>query len=196
MDQDNNRLRLNFAFDQQHNFDASNARVYPTTPSTFPQPIYGPPGGHDYMSPNPNTHTVAGGYFMNNPFPSQQSQQQQAQYSQQYQYQQQANLQSPQPAYQSNARTQPTTNNDGTNGLIQQFSNLDSGARAGMFNRTPSPGNARPRTAGETRQTQQQYQGHLAPPMPRPTPKVEEEETQNPNKYSEMCSNVARQRNN
>lgn len=182
MDQDNNRLRLNFAFDQQQNFDSSNARVYPTTPSTFPQPVYGAQGGHEFLSPNPNTNIGSGGYFMNNPFPPQQAQQQQGQYGQQYQYQQ-TNLQSPQPAYQTSSRTQ-ANNNDGTNGLIQQFSNLDSGARAGMFNRTPSPGNARPRTAGETRQTQQQYQGHLAPPMPRPSQKPEEEETQNPNKYS------------
>ena len=188
MDQDNNRLRLNFAFDQQQNYDSSNARVYPTTPSTFPQPIYGAQGGHDYLSPNPNnTNTNVGGagYFMNNPFPAQQAQQQQGQYAQQYQYQQQANLQSPQPAYQANSRTQvQNTNNDGTNGLIQQFSNLDSGNRAGMFNRTASPGNVRPRTAGETRQTQPQYQGHLAPPMPRTAQKPEEEEVQNPNKYS------------
>lgn len=186
MDQDNNRLRLNFAFDQQHNFDSSNARVYPTTPSTFPQPIYGAQGGHDLVSPNPNNNNMGGGgYFMNNPFPSQQTQQQHGQYAQQYQYQQQANLQSPQPAYQTNSRVQmQNTHNDGTNGLIQQFSNLDSGNRAGMFNRTPSPGNARPRTAGDTRQTQQQYQGHLAPPMPRAASKPEEEEVQNPNKYS------------
>jgi protein-serine/threonine kinase len=183
MDQDNNRLRLNFAFDQQHNFDSSNARVYPTTPSTFPQPIYGAQGGHEFLSPNPNSNMGGGGFFMNNPFPPQQAQQQQGQYGQQYQYQQ-SNLQSPQPAYQTNSRTQATNNNDGTNGLIQQFSNLDSGARAGMFNRTPSPGNARPRTAGETRQTQQQHQGHLAPPLPRASQKPEEEETQNPNKYS------------
>jgi protein-serine/threonine kinase len=186
MDHDNNRLRLNFQFDNQHNFDASNARVYPTTPSTFPQPIYGTQQ-QDFgsmLSPNPNTNP---GYFTGmNQYP----QQQQQQYNQQYQYQQQQqqqNLQSPQPAYQMNSRQYATnTNNDGTSAMVQQFANQDLGAgpRGNMMNRTPSPANSRPRTAGETRPNQQ-YQGHLAPPMPRQTQKPEEEEQPNPRKYSD-----------
>lgn len=79
-------------------------------------------------------------------------------------------------------------NNDGTSGLIQQFSNQDLGAtpRANA-NRTPSPaaGMARPRTAGEARQAQNPYQSHLAPPMPRPAPKPEEEEQPNPRRYTD-----------
>ena len=185
MDHDNNRLRLNFQFDNQHNFDAANARMYPTTPSTFPQPIYGNQP-HEYsggpVSPNP---PVNSGYFLNQQFPPQQ-QQQPAQYQQQYAYQAQPGLQSPQPAYQANSRPfMANTNNDGTSGLIQQFSNQDLGATPrGNVNRIPSPVMPRPRTAGEARQAQNPYQGHLAPPMPRPSPKPEEEEQPSPHKYS------------
>jgi protein-serine/threonine kinase len=183
MDHNDNRLRLNFQFDQQHNFDTSNNRNYPTTPSTFPQPIYGTQAqdyGGAMMSPNPAAQP---GYF-----PTQQYQQpQQQQYSQpqaqQYGYQQ--NLQQPQQAYQMNSRGQYQT--DGTTQMIQQFSNQDLGSapRQGM-NRTPSPANAqRPRTAGDARQPPQQYQPHLAPPMPRTAAKPEEEEKQDPRKYSD-----------
>jgi protein-serine/threonine kinase len=184
MDQDNNRLRLNFQFDNQHNFDAANARLYPTTPSTFPQPIYGAQQqeyGASAMSPNPTSNT---GYFLNQQYPPQS---QQAQYQQQYAYHTQAGLQSPQPAYQANARPyMANTNNDGTSGLIQQFSNQDLGANPrGNLNRTPSPAMPRPRTAGDARQAPNPYQPHLAPPMPRPSPKPEEEEQPNPRRYSD-----------
>ena len=189
MDQDHNRLRLNFQFNNQDNYDASNARVYPTTPSTFPQPIFANPQ-QDYLgtlnSPNSLAALHNGGYFMNNASPSQQQQQQNQYHSQQYQFQQQSNnLQSPQAAYQIGSR--PYANaNDGTNGLIQQFSNHDLGGapRAGFLNRTPSPANPRPRTAGENRQPQQPYGAHLAQPMPSRSPK-EEEEQPNPRKYSD-----------
>jgi protein-serine/threonine kinase len=192
MDQDSNRLRLNLPFDNQNRFDASNARVYPTTPSTFPQPIYANQqqdflGSH--LTPNNLGGGLSGGYFMSNPFPPQQQQQQQQnQYAQQqYQYQQAQNLQSPQSAYQSSSRGYANSNqNDATNGLIQQFSNQDlGGQRPGAFNRTPSPANTRPRTAGDTRQAQQPYQSHLVPPMPSRSPKTEEEEQPNPRKYSD-----------
>ena len=183
MDHDNNRLRLNFPLDTQHNLDASNARMYPTTPSTFPQPVY-PSQQQDYLgsalSPSTNAMT-GGGYFMNNPYPPQAQHNQFS--TQQYQYQQ--HVQSPQPAYQANSRAHMSPTNDGTNGLIQQFSNHDLGGRSPAFNRTPSPGNVRPRTAGDSRQTASQFQSHLAPPVPRPVPKPEEEEQQTPRKYSD-----------
>ncbi|KAJ9606575.1 Serine/threonine-protein kinase [Cladophialophora chaetospira] len=184
MDHDNNRLRLNFQFDNQQNFDAANARMYPTTPSTFPQPIYGTQQ-HEYgggaLSPNPAANA---GYFLNQQYPPQS---QQPQYQQQYAYQGQPGLQSPQPAYQANSRPyMANTNNDGTSGLIQQFSNQDLGATPrGNVNRTPSPAMPRPRTAGESRQAQNPYQGHLAPPVPRPSPKPEEEEQPNPRRYTD-----------
>lgn len=187
MDHNDNRLRLNFNnYDGGQQYDASNNRVYPTTPSTFPQPIYGTQTqdyGGGMLSPNP---AAGPGYFPN---PNQAYQQQYSQQQQQtqYQYQHQQALQSPQAAYQMNSRPYAAnTNNDGTTQMIQQFSNQDLGTnpRGGM-NRTPSPANAqRPRTAGESRQNPHHYQPHLAPPMPR-AQKPEEEEVQNPNKYSQ-----------
>lgn len=193
MDHNDNRLRLNFQFDQQHQFDSSNARVYPTTPSTFPQPIYGTQAqdyGGGMLSPNP---AAGPGYFANAPYSphmqQQYSQQQQQQYQyqphQQLQQQQQQNLQSPQPAYQMNSRPY-NQQTDGTTQMVQQFANQDLGsAPRGGMNRTPSPGNAqRPRTAGEGRQNQN-FQSHLAPPVPRSAPKPEEEEQPNPRKYSD-----------
>jgi protein-serine/threonine kinase len=174
MDPDNNRLRLNFPFENQHNYDASNNRVYPTTPSTFPQPIYQNQQQQDYLGGQSQANQQQGsGYFMNNPYPPQQ----QAHLGTQgYGYN--ANqLQSPQPAYQGGRQY-----NDATNGMIQQFSNQDLGSARGGFNRTPSPANSRPRTAGEARSP---YASHLAPPMPSRSPKPEEEEKPNPNKYSD-----------
>lgn len=184
MDHENNRLKLNFPFENHGNFEASNNRVYPTTPSTFPQPIY-PPQQQDYhqsqLSPNP----MAGGYFGNSTYASQNQH-----LGQHYTYQQQQqpnNLQSPQPSYQTSSRPYMSPNtNDGTNGLIQQFSNQDlsgGGTRGGLFNRAPSP-NPRPRTAGGTGQGH--HSNHLVPPMPSRSPKpLEEEEQPNPRKYSD-----------
>ncbi|RMD40261.1 hypothetical protein DV735_g4867, partial [Chaetothyriales sp. CBS 134920] len=75
--------------------------------------------------------------------------------------------------------------NDGTNAMVQQFANQDlsAGVRAAQSARTPSPAHTRPRTAGEARHNQ--YQAHLAPNLPRGSPKPEEEEVQNPRKYSD-----------
>ena len=187
---DNNRLRLNFPFDSQNNYDSSNNRVYPTTPSTFPQPIYNT-AQQDYLGSNLSPNPLSGGYFANNAYPAQQHA---PFYNQGYQYQQANNLQSPQPAYQAGtprAFTNQAGGNDATNGLIQQFSNQDlSGAsRAAPYNRTPSP-SVRSRTAGTTNQAQQQQQqqhaNHLVPPVPSRSPRpAEEDEQQNPRKYSD-----------
>lgn len=113
---------------------------------------------------------------MNNPYPPQQQQQQNQIQNQHYQYQNN-HLQSPQPAYQGGRQY-----NDATNGMIQQFSYQDLGSARDGFGRTPSPSNARPRTAGDTRGP---YANHLAPPMPSRSPKPEDEERPNPNKYSD-----------
>ncbi|KAF7846319.1 hypothetical protein BT93_L4624 [Corymbia citriodora subsp. variegata] len=148
---DANRLRLNFNFDpSQYQGDAANARFYPTTPSTFPQPQY------------------------------MQQQMQSQQYAQQQQYQQyQQQVQQPQPAYQANQQPYMQNQaNDALNRLPQQFQQ-----QAALNNRTPSPATSqRPRTAGDSRQAA--YQSHLAPPLPR-QPQPQEEEKQNPAKYSE-----------
>jgi protein-serine/threonine kinase len=186
MDPNNNRLHLNFGFNDR-NYNAANNRVYPTTPSAFPQPIY---QGQDYMDPHSAQNAAYGqGYFLNNPYPQQPQQPQQAHYPIQQQQQQQYgahNLQSPQAAYGS--RMPYNNGNDGTNGLIQQFSNQDLSAspRPGLSPRAPSPGQ-RPRTAGSTA-PQQQPGGHLAPLMASrsPKPQTEEEELQRfPERYSE-----------
>lgn len=121
---------------------------------------------------------------MANPYPPQYSQ---APYSQQQQQQlqqpQQHNLASPQPTYQTRMAYNA---NDGTNGLIQQFSNQDlNSTRTGFFGRAASPAQ-RPRTAGSSAPGQQQP-GHLAPPMPRSprTPAENEELQRYPERYSE-----------
>lgn len=189
MDPNNNRLHLNFGFNSNansnnnnndRNYNAANNRVYPTTPSTFPQPMY---QGQDFMEPHAtqNAAYAQQGYFVNSPYS------QQPQYPVQQQYAQQHNLQSPQPAYGARVPYTNANANDGTNGLIQQFSNQDLGAspRAGLSPRSASPAQ-RPRTAGST--GPQQQGGHLAPGMANRNskPAGEEEELQRfPERYSE-----------
>lgn len=174
MDPNNNRLNLNFGFNSNNNNNAANNRAYPTTPSAFPQPIY---QGQDFVDPHGAQNTGYGqGYFVNGPYS------QQAHYPMQQQQYAQHNLQSPQPAYGARAY-----NNDGTNGLIQQFSNQDLSAppRPGLSPRAASPAQ-RPRTAGST--GPQQHGGHLAPGMANRSskPPGEEEELQRyPERYSE-----------
>ena len=171
MEPDNNRLRLNFESQQKH--DASDHRVYPTTPSTFPQPIF-PNQPQDYLGGQYQANQQSSGYFMNNPYPPQQQQNQFQ--NQQYQYQNN-HLQPLQPAYPGNRQY-----NDATNGMIRQFSNQDLGSARGGFNRTPPPSIPRPRTAGDARG---QYSHHLAPPMPNRNLKADDEEKPNPNKFSD-----------
>lgn len=175
MDPNNNRNNMNYGFDRNYN---ANSRAYPTTPSAFPQPIYQTQGAQEYV--DPSNPAYAPGYFMPNHY---QAQQVQAQFAQQQQYAQQQALNSPQPAYQ----TRPGYP-DGTNGLIQQFSNQDLNAnRAGFYNnRAPSPAQ-RPRTAGGSPAQAQGQASHLIPPVPRsPRPPSENEELQRfPDRYSE-----------
>jgi protein-serine/threonine kinase len=177
MDPNNNRLHLNFGFNDR-TFSSANSRAYPTTPSGFPHPIYQSPGTQEFVDPHaaPNVYSSPG-YFMSNPYAPQPPQQ--AHYAQQ-QYAQHS-LQSPQPAYSSRM---PYNTNDGTNGLIQQFSNHDLGASPrGRL----SPGAASPaqgRGAGSPAPSQQ----HLAPPMASrgQKPQGDDEELQRyPERYSE-----------
>lgn len=164
-----NRLNLNFAYNDRF---SPNNRAYPTTPSAFPQPIYQSPGPHDYMDAQNSPY--AQGYFVNNPY------MQPAQYAQPYGQQ---NIPSPQPAYHMGYNP-----NDGTNGLIQQFSNQDLNSnRAGFFARSASPGQ-RPRAAGPPAPLQHTgHMGHLAPPVPRsPRPPSSDGELQrNTERFSE-----------
>lgn len=175
MDPNGNRLHLNFGYNERAFNPAANNRAYPTTPSAFPQPIY-TNQGQDYMDAQNGAHGQ--GYFAANPYA------QQARYAQPHYAQQQPNLQSPQPTYQT--RTGYNAN-DGTNGLIQQFSNQDLNSnRAGFFGRATSPAQ-RSRTAGGSPASAQPQSGHLVPPMPRsPRPPAENEELQRyPERFSE-----------
>lgn len=177
-----NRLHLNFGFsNQQHNFAAEQGRAFPTTPSSFPQPYPNSSGQQEVWGTNqqPSSGFTPSGYFMNNPYTSQIQQQQ-------------TNLQAPSAAYRS--PTSPSNYNDGTNGLVQQFShqNLNSPRAASPFNRQPSPAQ-RPRTGGQT-PTQQQYSQFLAPQSPREQPSVYDEEppVKNPERFSTSISNRAK----
>ncbi|MCJ1223582.1 hypothetical protein MMC12_000225 [Toensbergia leucococca] len=168
----NGRPHLNFnggGYNNDRNYQSSNERVFPTTPSTFPQPIF-----QNQNSQTPNDYVRAqlqsptayggggGGYFMNNPYQPQYSQQQQAHYQNPYPQQ---HVSSPQPSYQQQHQGGFVTN-DPNSGLARQFSNqnLGSAQRQGSpFGRQPSP-SQRPRTAGAT--AQQNNNNHLAPPVP------------------------------
>ncbi|KAL2887975.1 Serine/threonine-protein kinase cot-1 [Ceratocystis lukuohia] len=171
MDANNNRLFLNFGSNNERL--ATPDRAYPTTPSTFPQPVF----------PNGQAAAAAGGA----------AQQQGGQYtgsSQGYSapgsYFQQggqyasASFQQPPAAgtavvdYQNGGYQQRsnTPGNDPNVGLAQQFSQLGGGATPNS-RQAPYTGNARnpptaqrPRTAGGNGQ-QQGYSGYAnAPPVP------------------------------
>jgi protein-serine/threonine kinase len=180
-----NRLQLNFGFNNDRNNaagGADNGRQYPTTPSTFPQPVFPNQNGQQEVWGTQPTNTGYGNaaYFVNNPYQSQ--------------YQPQTANLPPAPA---TAYRSPGGYNDGTNGLVHQFSHQNLGGntpRAGSpYTRQQSPGNQqRPRTAGSTGQQQQQQQQHygnfLTPQMPSiPAQSMNEEEppAKNPDKYAD-----------
>ena len=161
----NNRLHLNFG---NHNdrLGAATDRAYPTTPSTFPQPVFpggssqqqaysSQPGGGQQQQYASAGYSTPGNYFVPN------------------QYQQQYGGQQPPSDYLSapGAGYQPRSNTPGTNdpnvGLAHQFSHQNLGGASPRLNpygvRGPSPAQ-RPRTAGSS--GQQHQQGYLHAPMP------------------------------
>jgi protein-serine/threonine kinase len=166
--QQGNRLQLNFGFGggggdrNQYNQDSS-GRAFPTTPSTFPQPVYPNQAGQQEVW-GAQQQNYGNGYFMGNPY-------QQAQYQGQ-----QGNLQPGQQRF-----------NDPTNGLVHQLSHqhLGGGGRSGSpYGRQPSPSQQRPRTAGE--RDHQQYGSYLGQQMPRqPSINDEEPPQKTPEKYSD-----------
>ncbi|ORY13712.1 kinase-like domain-containing protein [Clohesyomyces aquaticus] len=164
--QTGNRLQLNFGFggaggerNQNYNQDSS-GRAFPTTPSTFPQPVYPNQAGQQEVwgAQQPNNGY---GYFMN-PY-------QQAQYQNQ-----QSNLQPP-----GAARF-----NEAANGLVHQLSHqhLGGGRSGSPYGRQPSPSHGRPRTAGATGQ---QYGGYMSNMPRQPSLNDEEPPTRAPEKYSD-----------
>ena len=215
---DPNRLHLNFPRPQgnggqghetDRTYDAANQRVYPTTPSTFPQPVFQsmPAGqGHqEYL--NAQTHTAGGNYggqqnyFGGNQNPQYQQQTQQAQ-QQQYGQQQQGQYSNYQQQQQNFASNQAYTGhgygaNDPNAGLAHQFSNQNLG---GNQQRQQSPFGRQPTPTSQTQQQQgrsgtgggQQYGSLLSPSgssgslQPNPDEKPPEQD------FDKYSSNVAK----
>lgn len=181
-----NRFYLNLNNDRSTFAD----RAYPTTPSTFPNPIFPsqPQAGQQgqaQASQNQQQQTYGtgfapSGYFMNNPYPPNYPQQPPASTYQQA-------PQAPQASYQQ----RPAPAADATNGLVHQFSHQNLGGRASPYgNRQPSP-SQRPRTAGATGQ-QAAYGGYLNAPMPATPqqqnwPEFQPAPERNPDKYGPLA---------
>ncbi|TVY60716.1 Serine/threonine-protein kinase cot-1 [Lachnellula suecica] len=188
MENNSGRFHLNL---DPNNRQPFNDRAFPTTPSTFPNPIFPPSQGaqgtqqqgqgQNYQQQPYSTGNAPAGYFMQNPYPPQYPQQPPAS-----QYAQSPAPQAPQAAYQQRPGAYPA--NDTTNGLVHQFSHTDiSGRNSPYGNRQAAPASQRPRTAGAP--TQQAYGSRLYAPMPgqaAPQPNMPEFErapTRNPDKY-------------
>lgn len=207
MDNQGNRLYLNIANSGANSTSSNNASrlgpgpdraAYPTTPSTFPQPVYPPTANQQAASSASGMQQqqqqqpygyAPQGYFNPN------QQQYQAAYSGQ-----------PMPthhqdfaqAYGQGRSNTPGASNDPNTGLAHQFShqNLGGAARSGGYgSRGPSPAGApRPRTAGGSGQAQNY--GYLNAPMP-PQPGVkggingefEVAPERNPDKFGSNANN-------
>ncbi|KAM0215778.1 hypothetical protein ACHAPA_001788 [Fusarium lateritium] len=202
----NNRLYLNFG-NGNDRLTASDRAAYPTTPSTFPQPVFPSASGQQSsggLQPQPQQQQqqqqYAGGYAPQGYFnQNQYAQQQQQPYG--GQQQQQPN------DYSQGAGYQPRSNTPGTNdpntGLAHQFShqNLGGAARGQGYARAPSQGQ-RPRTAGSSGQ-QPGYNNYMnAPPMPTqasaPVDEFQRAPERNPDRYGtnansnqKKCSQLA-----
>lgn len=179
------RLFLNFN-DNNRFASPSDARNFPTTPSTFPQPVF--QGGQGQGAPQQQQQQqyqnsfpqAPAGYFAGNGQYGNSSGGANLQPMQQQQQQQQY----PQQSYQRGA--------DAASGLAHQLShqNLGGTSRQDQYRQGSSP--HRPRTAGSSgggyqQQGYQNYSSQQAPPMPTlefvPTP------TRNPDKYGDSTHN-------
>ncbi|KAM5442098.1 Serine/threonine-protein kinase [Microsporum ferrugineum] len=178
----NGRLHLNFGYDQQQQYsnNPSSNRAYPTTPSTFPQPMYAGQGNQEFVDAQQNAYNQ--GYFVNNPYMGGHQQQQQQQYASA------PHGSAPQAVYQQRAAPAGGQHqgNDETSGLIQQFSNQDLSASPRPARAAPQGSQQRPRTAGSAGHQQQQTPAHLTPPVPARGANPEDEElVRCPERYSE-----------
>jgi protein-serine/threonine kinase len=187
MDNSGNRLYLNFGNNNERL--AATDRTYPTTPSTFPQPVFqsgqGQAGGAQQAQPYSQQ-----GYASNNSFA-------QSQYPSQYQSSglsnQVGDYSSANQGYSQARSNTPSTSNDPNTGLAHQVShqNLGGAARASPYGaRGPSP-SQRPRTAGAAGQPAG-YGSYLnAPPMPTQSPQLEfaTAPERNPDKYGPNANN-------
>lgn len=173
--QQGNRLQLNFGFGggdrNQYNQDAG--RAFPTTPSTFPQPVYPNQQGQQEVW-GTQQQAYGNGYFMGSPYQQQQQQQQ-------YQSQQ-GSLQAP-----SQQRFEQAAN-----GLVHQLSHqhLGGNGRSGSpYGRQPSPSQGRPRTGDRGHGQYGNYLGQHAPRQP--SINDEEPPPKNPGKYSDNVNKQA-----
>lgn len=169
----NPRDRLFLNFQGQGQFNANDRTAYPTTPSTFPQPVYQQQGqnGQVPQTPAGQQYTpgyAPQGYFTNNPnsnpYPPLQHPQQPPASYRPAQGMQTQNTYVPR----SNL-LQSTNNNDPTNGLAHQLSNQNLGdARANQYrDARQQVGGQRPRTAGTSGQNSHGHanNNYLSPPQ-------------------------------
>src|ERR1700759_60597 len=178
------RLQLNFGFNNDR-APGADGRQFPTTPSTFPQPVYPKPNGQQEVwgAQQSNTGYGAASYFMNNP------------YQQQYNPQS-ANMPNAPGQYRSPPPQAQNAYNDATNGLAQQFAHQNLGGNtprsASPYARQPSPNTQqRPRTAGATTQ-HTPYGNFLSPQLPvsaSPSLTDDEPPPKNPDRYGDNVMN-------
>ncbi|RKF81247.1 Serine/threonine-protein kinase cot-1 [Golovinomyces cichoracearum] len=175
----NNRFHLN------SNIDGSTLsyRSYPTTPSTFPNPI--PNQGNQQQPQNIQhqsyqTGVAPSGYFMNNHHPQPHNQNPQ---SPGYRQTQQSHL--------NTYQQRPTQNHvtDTTNGLVHQLSHQNLRGRSNQQINTQAS-SPRPRTAGGSAQTG--YGNYLNAPMPnspqqQKLPEFRPVPERNPDKYGPIA---------
>jgi protein-serine/threonine kinase len=185
---ENNNNGARFYLNLNNDRPAFPDRTYPTTPSTFPNPIFpsqaqsGQQGQAQSQQQPYSTGFAPSGYFMSNPYPPTYPQQPPASNYQQA-------PQAPQTSYQQ--RPAPIQTNDATNGLVHQFSHQNLGGRASPYGgaRQASP-SQRPRTAGAPGQ-QPSYSSYLNAPMPsapqqQNLPEFQSAPERNPDKYGPL----------
>jgi protein-serine/threonine kinase len=172
--QQSSRLQLNFGGGDRNNQFQDAGRAFPTTPSTFPQPVYPNQAGQQEVwgaqqQQQPANGFSSGGYFPN-PY-------QQAQYQGQ----------------QGNLQTQHLQQRLDANGLAQQLStqHLGGSGRSGSsYGRQPSPNPQRPRTADN--RGGYGYGSYSSSQGPRPPSLYDEEAPKrSPEKYSENVEKQA-----
>jgi len=206
MDNQGNRLFLNFGSNNERL--APSDRAYPTTPSTFPQPVFPSQPGQQQaaassnlgMQPSQQRDAYSSGYGA---APSSTSYFMQNQYAPSQQYSAQPHSShgeygGAQPGtalYQARSNTPGATSNDPNTGLAHQFShqNLGGAARSSPYgSRGPSP-SQRPRTAGAAGH-QAGYGSYLNAPVPPPPSQAPVYEFQaapdrNPDRYGPNANN-------
>ncbi|GAB0134598.1 Cobalt uptake protein cot1 [Epichloe bromicola] len=200
MDPNGNRLHLNFG---SHDHLPANDRTYPTTPSTFPQPVFPPPNAQQQQQ----QQQAQGGLQ-----PQQQQQPYGAGYTPQgyfappgaaYPAAYPAQAVNNDFAHAQNGYYQARSNTPGTNdpntGLAHQFSHQNLGGATRAAPRGPPP-SQRPRTAGSQPGGYANYSN--APPLPKQGPPAGNEfqaaPERNPDRYGpnansnqKKCSQLA-----